>query len=238
MSSLLFTPDKFHLSLFDDDFFKFSEGNHLEFKQFISRPDMLGINYSDLNLKKRKKNGYDIDLSYNKKIQETICAFLNNTYGGYIIFGIDDKTLRLIGLINDFKDFDNFILQIDSIITNSIIISQYTTATGEEIVQRVSPTCIGTEKIINTRGQIFMIIKITPEQGKKYQFRSGHTIHRLNASNMYVVCEKYITENEAKFKLYQSMNEIKSNMKKTISCYKHEIDKLQKMLLLKDTKNM
>ena len=82
---------------FNDEKFKYSESNWLEFKENI--------------------NSCPIE-----KIIETICAFLN-TGGGYIIIGINDRE-KLVGIKSNSKSIDTFKLLIDNHIANNTIIYQ------------------------------------------------------------------------------------------------------------------
>ena len=82
---------------FNDEQFKYSESNWLEFKESIVSCSI-------------------------EKIIETICAFLN-TDGGYIIIGINDNG-KLVGHKSKSKNIDNFKLLIDNKISNNTIIYQ------------------------------------------------------------------------------------------------------------------
>ncbi|MBW7954233.1 ATP-binding protein [Candidatus Gracilibacteria bacterium] len=48
--------------------------------------------------------------NYIKNYIKTICAFANNK-GGYIVFGVEDKPRKPIGLGNDYNKFNNFDLK-------------------------------------------------------------------------------------------------------------------------------
>jgi len=82
---------------FNDEKFKYSESNWLEFKESINSCPKV-------------------------KIIETVCAFLN-TGGGYIVIGINDKE-KLVGIKSKPKDIDLFKLSIDNHISSNSIIYQ------------------------------------------------------------------------------------------------------------------
>ena len=77
-------PMPSHAEIAAMDTFIYPEGRHFEFKK---------------------------STKYVDKILPTICAFLNSD-GGYMIFGIEDMTLKMMGVNITLKEIDNFILSV------------------------------------------------------------------------------------------------------------------------------
>ncbi len=124
---------------------------------------------------------------FDGKINSVICSFLN-AKGGYIICGIDDKTLEIKGIINSQKDIDNIILDIDNIYhTSRIIETNYMTF--------LDPDNILAEVIQHKNGKL-IVITVTPTEGCKYQLHNGEVYVRLNASNLLIREPRLYVKNE------------------------------------------
>ena len=115
------------------------------------------------------------------KYRETVCAFLN-TFGGHIIFGITNDCVIIGNYLNQ-KDIDSIMLFADSIYT---ILK---TVDGDNI--KPGSITVKFEKIANNL--YIIIFTCIRYENVKYQFISGESWIRMNASN------KKVNEN----KLYQ-----------------------------------
>lgn len=175
-------------SEFDNEFFKYSESNFFEFKSSIC---------------------------INNKISETICAFLNSR-GGYMIFGIADD-LKIDGIVNSTtKDIDNFILHIDNILHDNIIIGNH----NNRIIS-LNQENISVYKITNIYGKNIVVIKIIPSSMTSYQLKSGNVYYRLSASNKRERNTRFYSETE-----YKTMNT--QTITKCNNQHAREIAKLKK----------
>ena len=112
-----------------------------------------------------------INASVKAKCILTICAFLN-TKGGHIVFGVEDKGRRIIG-INTY-DIDNHLRWVDHIYHQSLILDsddrQLFPGTVEGHLLEVRP------------GIHVFIITVAPTTGKKYKCSDGSVWYRLSAS--------------------------------------------------------
>jgi predicted HTH transcriptional regulator len=126
---------------------------------------------------------------YESKVMGTICAFLNSQ-GGYLVFGIDDETLEIVGVKNDQKSIDNFIIDIDRIYHLQRIVETRHMARllKENIVVRT---------MAHPRGKL-LIVDVSPCAECSYQLCNGSSYVRLNASNMLERAERFYTEEEAR----------------------------------------
>jgi predicted HTH transcriptional regulator len=132
---------------------------------------------------------YKKSTKYVDKVLPTICAFLNSD-GGYMIFGIEDTTLKMMGVNITLKEIDNFILSvIDRIYHEMKIIRQ-------DNKQPLNVHNILQETVRLKNGKYILIIKVVPEAGVHYQLHDGLVYHRLNASNMKIRNERIYTELE------------------------------------------
>jgi predicted HTH transcriptional regulator len=132
---------------------------------------------------------YKKSTKYADKVLSTICAFLNSD-GGYMIFGIEDTTLKMMGVNIKLKEIDTFILTvIDSIYHELKIVRQ-------DNKEPLHINNIEQQTIKLKNGKYILIIKVVPEAGVHYQLHDGLVYHRLNASNMKIRNERIYTELE------------------------------------------
>jgi predicted HTH transcriptional regulator len=106
------------------------------------------------------------------KLDETICGFLNNE-GGYFIVGVHDDR-RILG-INPNKDYDLFLLRVDQLYHSKTIVHE----DGSQI-------SVGTIKIFTVptkNNKIICVVQVTPEPNQKYRMGNGEAFYRLSASN-------------------------------------------------------
>jgi predicted HTH transcriptional regulator len=117
----------------------------------------------------------------------TICAFLN-TQGGYLVSGIRDIDLRMVGIpeTSTHKQIDSFLLSLDDIFHQGLILHEDGT--------RISTSCIQAEYIQTRDGRRFMYVRVTPEDGKTYIRHCGDKYVRLSASNYKISLNRYYTE--------------------------------------------
>ncbi len=127
--------------------FPYVEGAHLEFK-----------------------GGFNVP---RKTIYQTMCAFLNSG-GGHIILGIDDATHKIVGISQNRKEIDKYLLSIDNLIRNRAL----QTTTGEGLSQNEITT-----EVIPWGEKWIILHTILPKPDTKYQFSNGEVLVRLNASN-------------------------------------------------------
>lgn len=142
------------------------EGNTLEFKESICKKNL-------------------------RKISETICGFLN-CEGGYIIFGVKDKTREICGLnVKGDSEIDSFILAIDDIYHKRLIVSQedHNSVPQGHIICKAYET--------SSRKKI-VIIEVLKSGDDLYQLCDGSVIYRANASNYRCSSERMYTEAEYK----------------------------------------
>lgn len=151
-----------HAEIAEMDHFIYPEGRHFEFKK---------------------------STKYVDKVLPTICAFLNSD-GGYMIFGIEDTTLKMTGVNITLKEIDNFILSvIDRIYHEMKIVRQ-------DNKESINIHNITQETVKLKNGKYILIVKVVPEPGIHYQLHDGLVYHRLNASNMKIRNERIYTELE------------------------------------------
>ncbi len=166
--------------------------------------EMTHFPYSESQIYEFKRNIQH----YAVKIMGTICAFLNSQ-GGYLVFGIDDETLEIIGVRNDQKSIDNFIIDIDRIYHLHRIVETRRMARllKENIVVR----------IINHPCGRLVVVDVSPCVDCAYQLSNGSTYIRLNASNMLERTGRFYTEEEAR-------NLIKNKQEKAVKKYEARIN--------------
>lgn len=178
---------------FDDKIFKYSESDIYEYKETI------------------------LDRYFDKYLQ-TICGFLNSG-GGNLIFGITNK-LCMKGLKCNNDVIDKFILRIDSIIHNKMIIG-YNDQINEYI--NLNKSNINVKQIVNKSNNKFLIITILPMKNIKYQLSNGKMYHRLGASN-------YVQKTEKMFKQCDYDIACKNIQQKAEKDNKHNIELFNKTL--------
>lgn len=143
-------------------------------------PEMEGIQYEF----KR-----DINKFVPKKAYQTICGFLN-CEGGYMVFGIDDKTREIVG-ITKCDQIDKFILLIDNVYQQKSVVSRTTK----------EPPPIGAVvcKAYNSAtGKTIVVITVNKVDDEEYQMFDGSLVYRANASNYVVKAERVYSEHEYK----------------------------------------
>ena len=103
----------------------------------------------------------------------TFCSFLN-AKGGYIVFGVEDKERRIVGINVSSHELDEYLLWFDSFYQARRI----TDGDGNPL----KPGTIDV-KIINVNPTKFVIVAhIKPEPGKTYKCNDGTAWYRLAAS--------------------------------------------------------
>ncbi len=176
--------------------FPCTEGPHIEFKQ----------SFCNVN-----------------KLNKTICSFLNSN-GGYLISGVEDETCRIIGVQATIKDIDNYILSVDNIFHQKIIL----TSEGYTI----HPSCIKVKclKLKDKEDIYIIIVKIIPTEGKKYKLKDGSIFYRVNASNFKVSSEKMFCLSEMNCVINKTKNKITSEYSSMFNYIKKEHEKTKKEL--------
>lgn len=140
---------KFPSNVEDLEYFPYEENNFFEYKSGIRLPI--------------------------QKVYETLVGFLNQG-GGYMIFGILDKSRRIVGVNSSYKDIDNFILKIDAIFHQGII----KTHNGSKLThENLDVNIIN----MNTCRNPLIVITVKPTLFTSYMLSRGTVIHRVNASN-------------------------------------------------------
>lgn len=110
------------------------------------------------------------------KLIPTLCGILN-AGGGYMVIGVRDSDLALVGINPLHKDHDRLLLQLDNILHGHLI-------RDHNEPSRVLPhTIIRTHCVKTKGGKNLLVITATAEAGKLYEVSDGTVWHRLNASN-------------------------------------------------------
>lgn len=176
--------------------FPFAEGPYVEFKQSF-------CNVSKLN--------------------RTICSFLNSK-GGYLISGVEDETYKIIGVQSTLKELDNYILSIDNIFHQKIIL----TTEGYPI----NPECIKARYIkLNKDEERYLIIAhIIPTEGHKYKMKDGTVFYRINASNLKISSERMFCLSEINYLLNKTKNKMASDYNGMFNYIKKDNEKTKKEL--------
>jgi predicted HTH transcriptional regulator len=117
----------------------------------------------------------------------TVCAFLN-AQGGYLVVGIRDHDLRLIGIPDQstHKHVDSFLLSLDDIYHQGLILHEDGT--------RISTDCVRAHYIPLPDGRRFISIRVVPEANTTYVRHCGEKFIRLSASNYKLSLNRYYTE--------------------------------------------
>jgi predicted HTH transcriptional regulator len=109
------------------------------------------------------------------KVYETLCGFLNEG-GGYMIFGINDRSLLMHGVNSYPKAIDRFILQIDNIHHSGRIVTFDN--------KKLTTDNIKVELIrLDHSHSPLIVITCVPTLFISYKVSHGSTIHRIGASN-------------------------------------------------------
>jgi hypothetical protein len=172
------------------DKFPFPEGKHFEYKQSHKSID---------------------------KLLNTVCAYLNSE-GGYIIFGVLDRTLEVIGMDISYKECDNWILNhIDGIFHYQRIIYK---ETGLGIDSKY----IRSEIIKRNDNKYIIVITIEPCDNPVQVF-NGTMYYRLNASNMKLRTQKVYIEEQMTALLFNQRKTLEKDYKYIVSSFSGEIKK-------------
>lgn len=107
-----------------------------------------------------------------EKLLATICGFLNNE-GGYFIVGICDDR-KIVGVKQN-KELDNFLGRVDSIYHDRFIVYDDGTPISFETIKSWN--------ISLKNRNVLCIIQAIPEPDKKYRLHTGETYYRLSSSN-------------------------------------------------------
>lgn len=113
------------------------------------------------------------------KIPATICAMLNSD-GGYIVVGVDDNTLSILGM--GIKEYDRLALYIDNIYRSG----QVLTEDGKTLP--LGTLTVYTEMAANTKR--LGIIKMEPQADMRYKLKNNEMYYRLSASNFRFTLER------------------------------------------------
>ena len=114
------------------------------------------------------------------KIPATICAFLNSN-GGYIIVGVEDGTLSILGV--SVQDYDRMALYVDNI---------YRSRSVQTIDGKVLPlNTVVVSELVARDGKRLAVIAVRPEKDMKYKLKKHNEMYyRLSASNFRYSLEK------------------------------------------------
>jgi predicted HTH transcriptional regulator len=110
------------------------------------------------------------------KIFATICGILN-AGGGYIVFGVRDIDHAITGIRPRGKEYDRFLLNIDTIYHAHIV--RTTDAPGDAVALGT----VTTDLVAATDDKQMLVIALRPVIGKRYETADGTRWHRLSASN-------------------------------------------------------
>ena len=163
------------------------------------------------------------------KYRETICAFLNTT-GGYIIYGVLNDC-NIVGCKLTELEKDNILLFIDRLY--SIIIKN----NGEPL--HSDSLKVNFHEI--AKNIYIVVISCFKENNNIYQFVTGESWIRLNASNFKLNQPKLYTKDDVKHKVQKEIAYIndnhKINIKDTIIMVSNILyDKQKKERILHDNK--
>jgi len=145
------------------------------------------------------------------KYRETICAFLN-TSGGYIVYGIlNDCTI--VGCKLNELDKDNISLFVDRLYT---ILYK---SDGEKI----DPNTLKVNFVEIAKNIYIVIISCYREPNISYQFITGESWIRLNASNFNINKSKLYTKEEVRIKINELNTKSISDIIDIENKYKNDI---------------
>ena len=165
--------------------------------------------------------GYQYEFKENligtEKLVSTICAFLNYS-GGYIVIGVRDVDLAVIGLpkaANE-KKVDGFLLICDNIFHQNIIIKEDGT-----------PLDVDSFRIrrLTSNGRRLVILEIDPKPNTKYQSNDGSRWIRVSASNYRVTTARLLRETDVARQLYSQQRKIQEEYKDLIEALGEEVKK-------------
>ena len=165
--------------------------------------------------------GYQYEFKENligtEKLVSTICALLNYK-GGYIVIGVRDVDLGIIGLpkaANE-KKVDSFLLICDNIFHQNIIIKEDGT-----------PLDVDSLRIrrLVSNGRRLVILEINPKPNTKYQSNDGSRWIRVSASNYRVSTIRLLREVDVARQLYSQQRKIQEEYKDLIEALGEEVKK-------------
>jgi predicted HTH transcriptional regulator len=122
--------------------------------------------------------------SIKNKCFPTVCAFLNGK-GGYIVFGVQDKDRRIVGLPNTIEELNEELLWFD----NFYHCKRIRDVSG----QPLDPGVLMAHIIEVDSERRVLVATIRPIAGKKYRCHDGSEWHRLAAS-IYKIKEQSCNE--------------------------------------------
>jgi predicted HTH transcriptional regulator len=165
--------------------------------------------------------GYQYEFKENligtEKLVSTVCALLNYN-GGYIVIGIRDIDLGIIGLpkaANE-KKVDGFLLICDNIFHQNIIIKEDGTPLDVDSIQI---------RRLNSNGRRLIILEIEPKPHTKYQANDGSRWIRVSASNYRVSTTRLLREVDVARQLYSQQRKIQEEYKDLIDGFGEELKK-------------
>lgn len=173
------------------------------------------------------------------KVYQTLCAMLNEG-GGHMIFGIRDHDLEIRGLFTNDKEIDRFVLQIDNIIHQGIILTiTGNRLTTKNLIIKVCP--------LEGRSRKLVIVTVIPSLFTSYMMRNGTMFNRLNASNRFtgkLNISKLDIQSQRTYQLIENVQaqymkqigRIQEEQQILITVYKDMITKLQEEKRLAETK--
>lgn len=126
----------------------------------------------------RESNTMEFKLSLSNIIKNkcisTICSFLNSK-GGYIVFGVEDKDRRIVGIDCSPAELDEHLLWFDGLYHSKRI----TDIDGNKL----KPGTLEVQTLKVTAADRFVVVlTMTPEPGVSYKCQDGTAWHRLAAS--------------------------------------------------------
>ncbi len=151
-----------------------------------------------------------------EKLLATICGFLNNE-GGYFIVGIDDNR-KIVG-VNQNKELDKFLGRVDAIYHDRMIVHEDGSQISVETI-KVLNVSIEKEKVV-------CVVQAIPEPDKKYRFASGDSYYRLSSSNLRLSSGKFIvtmSQLEIDALVFNKTNSIKNEYESKLKTIKIDYD--------------
>lgn len=135
-----------------------------EFSSLTTFPYMEGLQWE-----------YKETLISSEKLLQNICAFLNRK-GGYLIIGIRDIDLAIIGIPDTIlnKTIDSFILKCDNLYHQGLITKKDGIAIHHD--------CVFARTLV-VNGKRLVLVKVVPEPDTMYVCHDGVSYIRLSASN-------------------------------------------------------
>ncbi len=195
---------EFPADIADLEYFPYEENNFFEYKSGIRLPI--------------------------QKVYETLVGFLNQD-GGYMIFGVLDRSRRIVGVNASYKEIDQFVLKIDAIFHQGII---RTHNGGKLVHDNLDVTVIR----MRTCRRPLVVIKVKPTPFTSYMLSRGTVVHRVNASNHCILrsdsLTRTYTEEEHRELMNQQHNQLRltfmSEIERTQSYHRMYQENVQKVI--------